>query len=127
MAGSNRDLQRRDQIATGPSCQVADDRGFEVDGRDHNGSLYPWTPGGSESSRPHPQNAPLANVQAYARLYAVRRHHLRDDIRPVTEFRRLLEELELRRDIHAAESQLAEGQGVSHDAARATVLAAFRP
>lgn len=91
------------------------------------------------------------------------RPHLRDDIRPVTEFRahaaelieqvqttrralvltqrghsaavvvdvgeyeRLMEELELLRDIHAAEGQLAQGQGVPHETARARVLSAVRP
>lgn len=92
----------------------------------------------------------------------MKRTHLKDDIRPVTEFRahaaeliehvqktrralvltqrghsaavvvdvgeyeRLLEELDLLRDIHAAEGQLAKGEGVSHEAARAEVLAALR-
>src|SRR5436190_15823476 len=92
-------------------------------------------------------------------LYSVRmrRLHLQDDIRPVTEFRahaaeliehvqrtrrvlvltqrghsaavvvdvgeyeRLLEELELLRDIHTAEGQIAKGEGVPHKIARAKV------
>jgi prevent-host-death family protein len=93
----------------------------------------------------------------------MKRSHLKDDIRPVTEFRahaaeliehvqktrralvltqrghsaavvvdvgeyeRLLEELELLRDLHAAEGQIAKGEGVSHRDARAKVLAALRP
>jgi len=92
----------------------------------------------------------------------MRRPHLRDDIKPVTEFRaraaelieqvqrtrralvltqrgrsaavvvdvgeyeRLLEELEMLRDIHAAEGQLAKGEGVCHNAAGEKVLAALR-
>ena len=92
----------------------------------------------------------------------MRRPHLRDDIKPVTEFRtraaalieqvqrtrralvltqrghsaavvldvgeyeRLVEELELLRDIHTAEGQLAKGEGVTHKSARSKVLAALR-
>jgi antitoxin YefM len=92
----------------------------------------------------------------------MRRPHLQDDIKPVTEFRahaaelidqvqrtrraliltqrghsaavvigvgeyeRLVEELELLRDIHTAEGQLSRGEGVSHEDARARVLSALR-
>ena len=43
----------------------------------------------------------------------------------VGEYERLLEELELLRDIHAAEQQLAEGQGVPHEEARQQVLSSL--
>ena len=98
----------------------------------------------------------LLNVRYTHRM---RRTHLQEDIKPVTEFRahtaalieqvqqtkralvltqrghsaavvvdvgeyeRLMEELELLRDIHAAEGQLSKGQGVGHDEARSRVLA----
>jgi prevent-host-death family protein len=38
------------------------------------------------------------------------------------EYERMLEELHLLRDIHAAEQQLANGKGVSHDQARQEIL-----
>jgi prevent-host-death family protein len=93
----------------------------------------------------------------------MRRINLREDIRPVTEFRahaaslleqvqrtkralvltqrgqsaavivdvgeyeRLVSELELLRDIHTAEGQIAAGQGLAHDEARARVLSALKP
>jgi prevent-host-death family protein len=41
----------------------------------------------------------------------------------VAEYERLLEELELARDVRIAESQLAEGQGLGHEEARDRVLA----
>lgn len=92
----------------------------------------------------------------------LRRTHLQEDIRPISDFRahtaslieqvqrtkralvltqrgrsaavvvdvgeyeRVVEELELLRDIHAAESQLARGEGVSHAEARSKVLSALR-
>ena len=92
----------------------------------------------------------------------MRRPHLKDDIKPVTEFRahaaalieqvqktrralvltqrghsaavvidvgeyeRLVEELELLRDIHTAEGELAKGEGISHKAARRKVLSSLR-
>ena len=95
-------------------------------------------------------------------MYAMKRPHLLDDIKPVSEFRahaaalidqvqktkralvltqrghsaavvvdvgeyeRLLGELELLRDIHTAEGQLASGSGVSHKEARSQVLSALR-
>lgn len=92
----------------------------------------------------------------------MKRPHLQDDIKPVSEFRahtaaliaqvqktkrtlvltqrgrsaavivdvgeyeRLVEELELLRDIHAAEGQLAKGEGIPHDEARSRVLSDLR-
>lgn len=44
----------------------------------------------------------------------------------VGEYDRLLDELELLRDIRTAESQLAEGKGVPHAAARERVLSSLR-
>lgn len=44
----------------------------------------------------------------------------------VEEYERLLAELELLRDIHTAEDQLAKGEGVPHDEARSKVLSALR-
>lgn len=41
----------------------------------------------------------------------------------VAEYERLLDELELARDVGVAETQLTEGQGMTHDEARARVLA----
>ncbi|HLE85204.1 MAG TPA: hypothetical protein VJG13_12765 [Thermoanaerobaculia bacterium] len=38
----------------------------------------------------------------------------------------LSEELELRRDIHAAESEIADGRDISHDEARRMALEALR-
>ncbi|MFQ5741668.1 MAG: type II toxin-antitoxin system Phd/YefM family antitoxin [Acidobacteriota bacterium] len=91
----------------------------------------------------------------------MRRIHLKEDIKPVTEFRanaatlieqiretkralvltqrghsaavvvdvgeyeRMVEELELLRDIHAAEEQLTEGRGIGHGEARQQVLKAL--
>lgn len=92
----------------------------------------------------------------------MRRLHLDEDIKPVTEFRshtatlieqvqktkrsllltqrgrgaavvvdvgeyeRLVNELELLRDIHVAEDQLAKGEGVPHEEARARALASLK-
>ncbi len=92
----------------------------------------------------------------------MKRPHLQDDIKPVSEFRahtaaliaqvqktkrtlvltqrgrsaavvvdvgeyeRLVEELELLREIHAAEGQLAKGEGIAHDEARSRVLSDLR-
>ncbi len=44
----------------------------------------------------------------------------------VGEYERLLDELLLLRDIHAAESQLAEGRGVDHEEARRKILGPLR-
>ena len=43
-----------------------------------------------------------------------------------SEYERLLEELEMLRDIHAAEAELANGEGVSHEEARARVFSSLR-
>lgn len=42
------------------------------------------------------------------------------------EYDRLVEELDLLREIHIAEQQLAAGQGVPHEQARAQVLSALK-
>jgi antitoxin YefM len=42
------------------------------------------------------------------------------------EYERLLEELELLREIYLAEQQFAAGQGIPHEQARAQVLSALR-
>jgi len=91
----------------------------------------------------------------------MRRIHLKEDIKPVTEFRaktasliqqvretkralvltqrgrsaavvvdvgeyqRMVEELELLRDIHTAEKQLAEGLGIEHEKVRQQVVTAL--
>jgi prevent-host-death family protein len=44
----------------------------------------------------------------------------------VAEYEELVEELELLRDVHQAEKQLAAGRAVSHSKARAQVLARLR-
>ncbi|HET9225613.1 MAG TPA: type II toxin-antitoxin system prevent-host-death family antitoxin [Thermoanaerobaculia bacterium] len=42
------------------------------------------------------------------------------------EYDRLVEELDLLREIHVAEQQFAAGQGIPHEQARAQVLAALK-
>lgn len=42
------------------------------------------------------------------------------------EYDRLVEELDLLREIHLAEQQFAAGQGIPHEQARAQVLSALR-
>ena len=42
------------------------------------------------------------------------------------EYDRLLEELDLLREIHLAEQQFAAGQGIPHEQARAQVLSALK-
>ena len=42
------------------------------------------------------------------------------------EYDRLVEELDLLREIHIAEQQLAAGQGVAHEQARAQVFSALK-
>ena len=44
----------------------------------------------------------------------------------VSVFEGLIEELEMLRDIHLAEQQIADGQGVPHESAREQVLAALK-
>jgi prevent-host-death family protein len=43
-----------------------------------------------------------------------------------SEYEKLLEELDLRREVHLAEKQLAAGQGIPHEQARAQVLSALK-
>ena len=43
----------------------------------------------------------------------------------IEQYHRLLDELELLRDIHTADEQIARGEGVPHDVARARVLKAL--
>jgi antitoxin YefM len=43
----------------------------------------------------------------------------------VTEYERLLDEIELARDVTTAEAQLAKGMGLEHDEARDRVLSRF--
>ena len=42
------------------------------------------------------------------------------------EYERLLEELDLLREVHLAEKQLASGQGIPHEQAREQVLSALK-
>jgi antitoxin YefM len=44
----------------------------------------------------------------------------------VSEFEGLLEELETLREIHKAEQQIADGQGVPHEVAREQILSALK-
>jgi len=44
----------------------------------------------------------------------------------VSEFEELIEELETLRDIHLAEQQISDGQGVPHEVAREQVLSALK-
>lgn len=59
-------------------------------------------------------------------LVLTQRGHSAAVVVDVAEYERLMEELELLRDVHAAERQLFEGEGVEHRQARARVLAAFK-
>lgn len=45
----------------------------------------------------------------------------------VRQYERLRDELDLLRDVRAAEEQLSAGQGVPHEVARESVLKALRP
>ncbi len=58
-------------------------------------------------------------------LVLTQRGHSAAVVLDVGEYERLVEELELLRDIHLAERQVSEGQGVSHDRAREQVLGAL--
>lgn len=58
-------------------------------------------------------------------LVLTQRGHSAAVVLEVGEYERLVEELELLRDIHLAERQLREGQGVSHTQAREQVLRAL--
>ena len=44
----------------------------------------------------------------------------------ITEYERLIERLELRRDIQIAERQIAEGEGVPHAEAKQRILSRLR-
>ncbi|MCG8458180.1 MAG: type II toxin-antitoxin system Phd/YefM family antitoxin [Holophagales bacterium] len=58
-------------------------------------------------------------------LVLTQRGHSAAVVMDVDEYERLLEELELLRDIQRAEEQLQRGEGVSHEAARDRVLKAL--
>lgn len=58
-------------------------------------------------------------------LVLTQRGHSAAVIVDVGEYERLLGELELLRDLHTAEGELASGLGISHADARARVLAAL--
>lgn len=58
-------------------------------------------------------------------LVLTQRGHSAAVVVEVGEYQRMVEELELLRDIHAAEKQLAEGQGLEHEQARQQVLKAL--
>ena len=55
-------------------------------------------------------------------LVLTQRGHSAAVVVDVVEYQRLMDELQLLRDIHLAEKQLAEGSGVSHQQARKQVL-----
>ena len=59
-------------------------------------------------------------------LVLTQRGHSAAVVVDVAESERLMEELELLRDIYTAEQQLAEGRGVSHTQARKQVLSALQ-
>ena len=56
-------------------------------------------------------------------LVLTQRGHSAAVVIDVTEFERLVDELELLRDIRLAERQLADGEGIPHAEAKARVLA----
>lgn len=55
-------------------------------------------------------------------LVLTQRGHSTAVVVDVAEYERLVEELELLRDIHAAEQQIAQGAGIPHGEARKQVL-----
>lgn len=55
-------------------------------------------------------------------LVLTQRGHSAAVVLDVAEYERLLKELDLLRDVHRAERQLADGEGVAHEDARAEVL-----
>jgi antitoxin YefM len=59
-------------------------------------------------------------------LVLTQRGHSAAVVLDVGEYERIIEELELLRDIYKAEEQLAGGQGIPHDKARERVLSALR-
>jgi len=59
-------------------------------------------------------------------LVLTQRGHSTAVVLGVSEYERLLEEVELLRDVRQAERQLNEGLGVSHEEAKARVLAALK-
>lgn len=58
-------------------------------------------------------------------LLLTQRGHSAAVVVDVGEYERMVEELELLRDIHTAEKQLAEGHGIGHGQARRQVLKAL--
>ena len=56
-------------------------------------------------------------------LVLTQRGHSAAVVLDVTEYERLADELELLRDIRQAERELADGQGIPHEEAKARVLA----
>ena len=58
-------------------------------------------------------------------LVLTQRGHSAAVVLDVGEYQRMLEELDLLRDIHAAEKQLAEGEGIEHEQARRQVVKAL--
>jgi len=55
-------------------------------------------------------------------LVLTQRGHSAAVVVDVVEYQRLMDELDLLRDIHLAEQQLAEGRGISHQQARKQIL-----
>ncbi|MCP4660234.1 MAG: type II toxin-antitoxin system Phd/YefM family antitoxin [bacterium] len=60
-------------------------------------------------------------------LVLTQRGHSAAVLIDVTEYERLLDELDTLRDIQAAERELARGEGVPHEEAKKQVLAALEP
>jgi prevent-host-death family protein len=59
-------------------------------------------------------------------LVLTQRGHSSAVVVDVSEYERLLDELELLRDVRIAEAQLARGEGIPHEEAKARVLSALR-
>ena len=59
-------------------------------------------------------------------LVLTQRGHSAAVVIDVGEYERLVEELEVLRDVHTAEGQLARGEGVPHDQVRGSVLESIR-
>lgn len=59
-------------------------------------------------------------------LVLTQRGHSTAVLLGVADYERLLDELEMMRDVHQAERQLGQGLGVPHEQAKARILATFK-
>ena len=59
-------------------------------------------------------------------LVLTQRGHSAAVVLGVSEYERLLDEVEMLRDVRQAERQLADGLGIPHEEAKARIMAAFK-